>query len=353
VISTPSLLSSNRFSVLPVYNVEGIDESVETVQVVQPSEDLPAARTSRPRWERRLPPKLVVASLGENDESRSLKLKVSIETTDTGEVRSIDALVDSGATGRFIDRDYVKANRLTTRTLSCPIPVRNVDGTPNGTTGYITEAVDLVLRYQNHSERTLFAVTGLGSQDLILGHSWLQKHNPEIDWTTGEVKMSRCSARCCSGCRDEIREERKVQKVETRRIAACLAGDLPDLIQDGDDDDDEEDLLLEEGDRFLATGLHRPSEEIRATSTISQRLAEAFKRNSEQTPTSIETIPDHLQKFHDVFSKESFDILPEHKPWDHAIELVPGENPSGCKVYPLLPSERPLRNLTTMVLGSV
>jgi hypothetical protein len=178
--------------------------------------------------------------------------------------------------------------------LSCPIPVRNVDGTSNGMTGYITEADDLVLKYQNCSERPLFAVTGLGSQDLILGHSWLQKHNPEIDWTTGEVKMSRCSARCCSGCQDEIREEHKVQKVETRRIAACLAGDLPDLIQDDDDDDDEEDLLFEEGDCFLATGLHRPSEEIRAMSTISQQLAEAFKRNSEQTPMSIETIPDHL-----------------------------------------------------------
>ena len=51
-------------------------------------------------------------------------------------------------------------------------------------------------------------------------------------------------------------------------------------------------------------------------------------------------IPDHLREFHAVFSKESFDILPESKPWDHAIELVPGEKPSGCKVYPLLPSEQ-------------
>ena len=38
-------------------------------------------------------------------------------------------------------------------------------------------SADLILRYQNHSERTLFAVTGIGKQHLILGHSWLQKHN--------------------------------------------------------------------------------------------------------------------------------------------------------------------------------
>jgi hypothetical protein len=41
-----------------------------------------------------------------------------------------------------------------------------------------------------------------------------------------------------------------------------------------------------------------------------------------------------------VFSKDSFDRLPDPKPWDHAIELVPGEKPSNCKVYPLSPSEQ-------------
>jgi transposase InsO family protein len=336
----PSLSDSNRFSILPVYNVTGIDEPTETVQAVQPSENPSVERKFRPRWERRLPAKLVIASLDESDESppRSLNLRVSIETSDTGEVKSLDALVDSGATGRFIDRDYVKANRLTTRTLSNPIPVRNVDGTPNGETGYITEAVDLILRYKNHSERTLFAVTGLGKQNLILGHSWLQKHNPEIDWASGEVKMSRCSARCCSGCRDEIRGERKVQRVEARRIASCSAGNLPDLIRDDEDDEDEDDdPELEEGDRVFATGLRQPPEQIRATSTISQRLAEAFKRNN---GPSSDGIPDHFRDFHDVFSKESFDVLPDPKPWDHAIELVQGEKPSGCKVYPLSPAEQ-------------
>ena len=36
----------------------------------------------------------------------------------------------------------------------------------------------------------------------------------------------------------------------------------------------------------------------------------------------------------------SFDDLPNPKPWDHAIELIPGGAPSGCKVYPLSPSEQ-------------
>jgi len=36
-----------------------------------------------------------------------------------------------------------------------------------------------------------------------------------------------------------------------------------------------------------------------------------------------------------VFAKEDFDILPEHRKWDHAIELTPGAEPKSSKVYPL------------------
>jgi len=41
-----------------------------------------------------------------------------------------------------------------------------------------------------------------------------------------------------------------------------------------------------------------------------------------------------------VFAKEDFDILPEHKQWDHAIELIPGLAPKLSKVYPLSPVEQ-------------
>ena len=70
---------------------------------------------------------------------------------------------------------------------------------------------------------------------------------------------------------------------------------------------------------------------------------EAFKRNADaahpptEHPAKAEGIPDHLQEFSSIFSKESFDTLPNPKPWD---ELVPGKKQSGCKVYPLSPSEQ-------------
>jgi len=211
----PSLSYHNRFSVLPTCSLnETVEPSIDVQNpisenlIVVPTE---IVRNRHPKWEQRLPSKLVIALV--EDGSTSLKLKVELETTDTGEVKSINSFMDSGATGEFIDRHYAKSNQLHTQKLSEPIPVYNVDRTLNEA-GSTTEVVDLILRYQNHLEWTLFAVTGLGKQKLILVHSWLRKHNPEIDWVTGEVKMSRCPPQCCSRCRDKARVERITQKAE-------------------------------------------------------------------------------------------------------------------------------------------
>jgi len=174
VNSTPSLSYHNGFSVLPTCSLnETVEPSIDMQNPV--SKNLIVIPTEIswnrcPKWERRLPSKLVI-TLAE-DGSTSLKLKVELKTTDTGEVKSINSFVDSRATREFIDRHYTKSNWLQTWKLSKPILVYNVDGTLNEA-GSITEVVDLILRYQNHSERTLFTVTGLGKQKLILGHSWL------------------------------------------------------------------------------------------------------------------------------------------------------------------------------------
>jgi hypothetical protein len=120
VKSTPSPSNYNRFSVLSVDSIPEIDESVEPTKDVPKTEPV---RCFRPCWERSLPKRLVVAST--EDEPRSLKLKVSIETTDTAEVKSVNSLVDSGATGNFIDQDYVRTHRLTTRLYETKGVVKN------------------------------------------------------------------------------------------------------------------------------------------------------------------------------------------------------------------------------------
>ena len=118
------------------------------------------------------------------------------------------------------------------------------------------------------------------------------------------------------------------------------------LLPDEQDDDEPTTSEIEEGDRIFVATTEPLTEEICATSTISQRLAESFKLKNESNPISeqecgdVEIVPEHFRQFSSVFSKESFDTLPDSRPLDHAIELIPGEKPSGCKVYPLLPTEQ-------------
>jgi hypothetical protein len=144
----------------------------------------------KPKFEKLLPKKLNIgtAKVGPN----SLYLRVKIESTDTQRKHEVCALVDSRATGLFIDWEYVKSNQILTKKLSQPTLVYNVDGTAN-TAGAISEVAELLLRYNGHSERALFCVMGLGKQNLILGHTWLKEHNLEVDWRMGKVEMSRCS----------------------------------------------------------------------------------------------------------------------------------------------------------------
>jgi len=128
----------------------------------------------------------------------SLLLPVEIGTTDTSELHSVEALLDCGATGSLIDRDFVGSKGMNTQTLSHNIPVFNVDGSPNKAE-QISEVVDVVLCYKTHSERMLLAVSRLRKQNLILGYDWLKDHNPKINWEKGEVKMTCCPLRCERG----------------------------------------------------------------------------------------------------------------------------------------------------------
>jgi len=70
-------------------------------------------------------------------------------------VHSVKALLDSGATGSFIDKDFVRMKGISTQSISHPILVYNVDGSPNKA-GQISKVVDIVLYYKTHSERTCY-----------------------------------------------------------------------------------------------------------------------------------------------------------------------------------------------------
>jgi len=160
----------------------------ELIDALFPDPPVPAP-LCKPKWEKRLPKLFAISTL--DAQETFLLLLVEIGTTDTSEHHSVKALLDSRATGSFIDRDFVCSKGMNTQTLLRNIPVFNVNGSPNKA-GQISEVMDVVLRYKTHSERMLLAVSRLGKQSLILGYDWLKDHNPKIDWEKREVEMTHC-----------------------------------------------------------------------------------------------------------------------------------------------------------------
>ncbi|KAL5521846.1 hypothetical protein ACEPAF_1690 [Sanghuangporus sanghuang] len=180
------------------------------------------------------------------------------------------ALINSGCTGSCIDKGFVKRYGFLTQRYIRPRPVFNADGTSNEG-GLIKEYVIVRMFFGKHEEEIRLAVTSLASSNIFLGHDWLTKHNPEIDWRAGTVKFTRCPDECNS----------------------------PSL-----------------------------SEEIDKEFVRNVRMKEAAKW------------PPYLEEYVDVFSEESFEHLPKHRTWDHAIDVKPDFKPSNCKVYPLSPKEQ-------------
>ena len=62
---------------------------------------------------------------------REVFLNVTITMMDTHDSIMVKALLDSGATGMFIDQEFVHKSGLKTRVLPYPIKVYNVNGTLN------------------------------------------------------------------------------------------------------------------------------------------------------------------------------------------------------------------------------
>jgi len=132
--------------------------------------------------------------------------------------------------------------------------------------------------------------------------------------------------------------------METRALNVCRSRPLPEHAKDSEEDETPVrtgEIEYEQGDRlFMTQILPEPTaEDLRAASMTFQKLAEGACQSAEAWREPF-IPPDCVRGFESVFAKEDFDILPEHRQWDHAIELIPGSEPKSSKVYSLSPVEQ-------------
>ncbi|KAG5350275.1 hypothetical protein C0989_011820 [Termitomyces sp. Mn162] len=163
----------------------------------------------------------------------------------------------------------------------------------------ISSVVDLVLHYWNYAEHAVFAITGLGKQDMILSFTWLWEHNPKVDWAQGKVREE---------CWAEVQEHVAIQACHASHLhfvdldlldplplaLPCIGALYKDNQSSGGALGEELggefrsicnlellDKAVEVGDKLYATLCLPPSiTEIWASQTTSQKLAQAFAANS-------------------------------------------------------------------------
>jgi len=74
---------------------------------------------------------------------------------------------------------------------------------------------------------------------MFLGHNWLVKHNPEVNWKNGTIKFTRCPGSCKMKHQDIKFKTRRTQAIETtvqnndkigKKLDKMNPKDLPDYI---------------------------------------------------------------------------------------------------------------------------
>ena len=226
-----------------------------------------------------------------------------------------EALVDSGATTNFIDKDFVKRNNLVTNKLATPYDVNNVDGTPNRA-GQITEYVRAYVEIGTHKTTHYLFVTNLGDKEMMIGYTYLYNHNPQIDWHGGGWEFSRCPETCTS-------RARKTRVVEAGTEELQLESDLP--WESSLDNLGEEDMS---NPYINWVNINDPND-YEQTAMIAhmfddKNVEEELDNSDEDTLKWKSLVPEWLHSFGDVFSKRKSERMLEQKPYDHPIDFVEG-----------------------------
>ena len=136
-------------------------------------------------------------------------MNIGVEKIDIYKGITVKALLDSGIMGMFMDQKIAVRHGLRLQKLERLIVVRNINGTNNSAEAIIHQ-VEINIYYKGHVERMRIDVCNLERTDMILEILWLQAHNPEINWKTGEVKMTRCPLLC--GRNTKLKEEKRAKK---------------------------------------------------------------------------------------------------------------------------------------------
>jgi len=133
-------------------------------------------------------------------------MKIGLEKIKSHKGVTVETLLDSEATGLFMDKGFAKEKRSRMEKLRKLVMVKNIDDTRNSG-GAITYEVKCNMFFKEHIERVKINICNLGKTKVILGMPWLAAQNPEINWEKRKIEIICCSPLC--GVNLKIKSKKK------------------------------------------------------------------------------------------------------------------------------------------------
>ncbi len=190
----------------------------------------------------------------------------------------VHALLDSGSAGSFISGSLWRQLKIPTAVNPKTYQIQSITGKSISRHNVRYLAGPITL----HEENIQLLVLEEANTDIILGCPWFAVHEPQIAWRTGDVL--KWGNQCFPDC-------------------------FPSLP--------------------------RPSSPAKPILSLNATSIE-----SPVDQQSVD-IPEDYSHFSDIFCPKKASELPPHRPWDCAIDLLPGESVPKGKIYPLsLPEQK-------------
>jgi len=169
-----------------------------------------------------------------------------------------------------------------------------------------------------HWKNIEVAITNTGRHEILLGTDWLKAHNPNIDWGTNKLRFD-----CCLP---------QYHPIESRNPTIIQMLPVDEWETQNDDYLDNTVHSMDMSQCIMAHKERYFKPMIRKT-IVSTAIAKAEHKE-------IKDIPPEFRKYKKVFLDEEAQRLPKNQPWDHKIDLIPGQQMRKTSVYRLTPPEK-------------
>ena len=236
------------------------------------------------------------------------------------------SLVDSGSSHCFADPIFVRKHNLCIYVVE-PVRLKLFDGSCKS---IIRKAVDIPVRFPCGEIITImFYVTRLDSScSVVLGHNWLTRYNPLIDWVLSSITFRK-------PVHGNPPTSNLSNSSELPFAPSVPSSPIPETPSVSSPNISSPNISIIGASAFLRACKLEGSHCYRLSLSAAK---EPTVYNLDPT-LDLNKVPEEYHDYADVFSRSNANKLAEHRPYDLKINLEEGQSPPLGTVYSLSQTE--------------